>query len=100
MTNLASDATPNSPEAINRKSIALIQEFVHAVQKEFPGRVAFLPYGDSDAEGADFGFYLEVCSSDYERALDATSRLEAEFYNKYGLNFVVFPTVTQPARAN
>jgi hypothetical protein len=53
----------------------------------------FLVDGDEDSIGADFAFCLEVPRADYERAVDATSKLEAEYFAKYGVNFLVIPEV-------
>lgn len=100
MANLASETHDNTVLSETRKqTMELIHRFVQDVQKKFPESViAFLPYGDCDTEGADMGFYLEVSADDYERAIEETSALEAEFYNSHGINFVVFPTIHQMDR--
>jgi hypothetical protein len=85
-------ATATEHDSVKRVS-AIYRDFIVDLRGIVQGRMNFLVDGDEDSIGADFAFCLEVPRADYERAVDATSKLEAEYFAKYGVNFLVIPEV-------
>lgn len=73
---------------------AIFREFTRELRGVVPsGRMNFLENGHEEALGADFIFCLEVRREDYAQAVDVTSQLEARYFERYGVNFVVIPEV-------